>query len=502
MTSSSASSVRIPRVVTACLVFAMGRHTWSALTGIGRPGVIRPYDWIALAASEALMLVVALYVPKVFYVRTLRLVGVATAATALVVLAPLSDVIPIYNFVVPPSMLLALAGGVTAMALTFLVTARWATRCPLGTHEVENRNEWLLPAMIVAATLVILPVWFAEAGTPPLFSLLGGASSDQLAVQRQQAFSRLGSAPLRLTLGVLRNLLMMFTAGWFVATAATTPRSVWHRRSVAEVSAIAVAGLGLFFALLTTERAVAGELLAVCGISFLVARRKELSAGVVGVLAAAAALYPLAVGVLSGAGNLTEVLTGLHRRILYLPTEVMTRYFIEFPRFHEHLGGSSIPKLSYLTGGETFDLSGHMYLRYYERSSAIAGNANGSFFGVGWANFGLPGVVIWSLLAAVALVAIDRILDGLPLRSGAALRGLGVIIAVLTTSSDIFRTVLGFAPGYLDLLLIVWLVARVSDRRSFRRRTPPPTTPPPTMTSQDGPQLAASNSQPSDIATI
>lgn len=492
------SSVRIPRVVTACLVFAIGRHMWSAVVAIGNPGVIRPSDWIALAASEMLMLGVALHVPEVFYVRTLRLVGVATAATALVVLAPLSDVIPIYNFVVPESMLLALAAGVTAMALTFLVTARWATRRPIEVHDVWNRNEWMLPAAIVVATLVILPVWFAEAGTPPLFSLLGGASSDQLAVQRQQAFSRLGSAPLRLSLGVLRNLLMMFAAGWFVATAATTPREAWYRRSVAEVTAIAVAGLGLFFALLTTERAVAGEILAVCGISFLVARRRELSAGVVGALAATAALYPMAVGVVSGAGNLSEVIVGMHRRIMYLPTEVMTRYFIEFPRYADHLGGASIPKLSYLTGGETFDLSGYMYLRYYGRSSAIEGNANGSFFGVGWANFGLAGVVVWSLLAAVALVVLDRIIDRLPLRSGAALRGLGVIIAVLTTSSDIFRNVLGFAPGYLDLILIVWLMAWVSDRRSYRRAVVPPTESPPTESSHEGRPLAAATSQSPD----
>ncbi len=491
--TSSGSVARIPRVVTVCLTFAMLRHMWAAVTTIGTPGVVRPPDWIAMAASEALMLAVALHVPSMFYIRTLRLVGVATAAISLVVLAPLPDVIPIYDDVVPRLMLISLASGVAAMALSFLVMSRWAGRPPLQSQRPRNRNEWLLPAMIVLATLVILPLWFAEAGVPPLFSLLGGTSSDQLAVDRQQAFSRLGSAPLRLALGVLRNLFMMFAAGWFVASAATTPREHWRRRSTTEMAAMSIAGLGLFFALLTTERAVAGELLVVCGISFLVARRKELSAALVGALVAAAAMYPLAVGVLSGAGNLTEVVLGLRRRIFYLPTEVMTRYFIEFPRFHEHLGGTTVPKLSYLTGGETFDLSGYMYLRYYQRTPGLNGNANGSFFGVGWANFGLPGVVLWSLAAAVALVVLDRIIDRAPLRSGAALRGLGVIIAVLTTSSDIFRSVLGFAPGFLDLLLIVWLVARVTDRRTFNRTVPPPTPP-----SDDEKFLATSTSQSPD----
>ncbi|MCB1256716.1 MAG: hypothetical protein KDB26_06405 [Microthrixaceae bacterium] len=469
-------TTRVPRTVTACLTFAVLRHLWAAASSIGSVGVIGPIDWVVLAAAEVLLLSVALHAPSMFQVRRLRLVGVATAANSLLILAPLPDVIPTYNELVPRAMIFSLAAAVAAMALVFLTLSKWSTRDLSVRIPQVGRSERLLPTAIVVLTIVVLPLWFVSSGLPPLFNLLTGTSSNDLAADRQAAFSQLGSAPLRLVLGILRNLLIMFAGGWFAASAVSVPRDEWRRRSTSEIGAMLVAGLGVFFALLTTERAVVGELLVVCGIAVLLAKGQELSAKVVGALVAVAAAFPVAVGILSGAGSLIEVLIGLRRRIFHLPAEVMTRYFIEFPRYHEHLHGASIPKLSYLTGGETFDLSQYIYLRYYQRSGNIVGNANGSFLGVGWANFGFLGVVLWALAAAVTLVVLDRAIDQLPLASRSALRGLGVIMAVLTTSSDIFRNILSFLPGFLDLVIVVWLIARLNERRAFGHEPAPPLT--------------------------
>lgn len=471
------ATARIPRVVTACLTYAIIRHLIAAATTLGSPGTIRTIDWVALATAEFVLLCVALWNPTAFRVRDLRLVGVFTASNALIILAPLPDVIAVFDAFVPRLMIISLATGIATMAMVFLAASKLRPVEPGSTHgtrtgdskvtEPAGRNEWILPTAVVIVSLMVIPAWYALGGAPPLLGLFGGSSSLDLAASRQAALSDLSSAPLRVIIGVLRNLLLMFTVGWFAASAASTPRTSRRDRGRAELTAMAVAGIGAVLALWTTERAVLGEMLAIGAMSIIVVRRRELSAKVVGTLVGVAAAFPFAVGFISGAGNATEVLIGLRRRAFYLPAEVMTRYFIEFPAFHEHLNGSSIPKLSYLTGGESFDLSRHIYQRYYQRGLGYVGNANGSFWGVGWANFGFMGVVLWSLAAAVALVLIDRGIDRLPIRSGAALRGLGVVLTVLMTSSDIFRSVIGFLPGYLDLLVLVWVVTRVTRARTI-----------------------------------
>ncbi|MEZ5239764.1 MAG: hypothetical protein R2716_12735 [Microthrixaceae bacterium] len=352
----------------------------------------------------------ALHSPRMFQLRNFRLPGVAVAANAVVILFPLPEVIDTYDPFVPESMVLSLAAGVAAMAVVFAIMAGRGGAVPASHRPSGDRLERFLPWALVLVALVVLPIWLSAIGVPPLLSLLGSSSVD-LAVERQQALSRLEQPAIRFVVGMLRNLLLMFAAGWFVAAAATTPRARWRARNAAELTAFAVAALGILYALLTTERAIAGELIVVCAISLLVVRGRELSVKLVGTLVTAALVVPFAVGLLGGAGGALEVVQGLRRRALYLPAEVMTRYFIEFPRYHEFLWGAAVPKLSYVTGAENFDLSVHIYLRYYQRSPDVVGNANGSLFGVGWANFGAAGVVVWGALLAAALVLLDRALD-------------------------------------------------------------------------------------------
>lgn len=481
-------TAQYPRIVTICLLIAIALHAREAVVDIGAVTRIGTPDWTVLAVAEVALLMVCLRFPTVFMIRTFRLTGVGVAANTMLILAPLPWVLHTYDSLVPESMVYAIAAAVAAMAFAFTILGPWASRnsashlpqpqrgaqpvapCPRAGKVpalASLRQERILPMLIVGLTVAIIPLWVAVSGTPPLFRLLGGASSTELVMDRQAAFSQLGSAPLRLVLGVLRNLLIMFAAGWFVADALRTPRRAWRQRGTAELMAMGVVGLGVFFALLTTERAIVGELLIVCGIAAMVALGVTLSVRIVFVMVVAAGSFPLAVGVLSGAGNLREVILGLMQRIFYLPTEVMVRYFIEFPRFKDYLGTTAIPKMSYLTGQPTFDLSGHIYLRYYQSIPGVVGNANGSFLGVGWAAFGFIGVVLWALAAAVAFVVLDVAIDRVPPRSSAALRGLGVIMAVLSTSSDIFRSVLGFGPGIIDLLLAIWIISRVSAVRTY-----------------------------------
>lgn len=316
---------RIPRTVASCLLIAIFLHLWEAIASIGSNRSIGTPDWLALAVAELLLLGVALSHPSMFTIRNFRITGIGVAANALLILAPLPWLMRTYESFVPTTMIYAIATGVASMAWVFLAMASWSSR----PTRVLRRNpgaerllphERLIPIAAVALTILVVPVWIAVSGTPPLFRLLSGASSTELVMDRQASFSQLGSAPLRLVIGVLRNLLIMFASGWFIADALTTPRSAWRNRSRAELIAMAAIGIGVFFALLTTERAIVGELMVVCAIAGFIATGRTLSVRSVGALVAAAGSFTLAVGLLSGAGNLKEVIVGLGQRAFYLPT--------------------------------------------------------------------------------------------------------------------------------------------------------------------------------------
>lgn len=492
--------VRIPRTVTLCLLIAIGYHLWAAVSVEVHSPAYRPFEWLFLALAEAALLGVALAFPSRFYIRNMRLVGVAVSANALLILAPLPSLLSIYGDVTPPRMLPAIALGVGAMAAVFLVgmsagryvVDRRATRPP-ERPESKLRERWVAFGIIVLA-LVVLPVWVRAAGTPPLLGLFTGASASDLGQGRHAALANLDSGVLRLVIGVLRNLLLMFAVGWATANLALARHSRWQLRRASTQMAAAVLAVAVIYALFTTERAVVGEIIVVGIIAYLLAAGRTLTGRLVLGMVGAAALFPILVGVLSGAADLMGTLRGLWRRVFYLPCEVMVRYFAEFPARTDFLDGASVPKLSYLTGGESFDLSGHIFSTYYLRSGGIEGNANGSFFGVGWANAGTAGVVLWAALAAATLVLLDLGLDRLPIRSGSALRALGVVLAVLTTSSDIFRSILGFAPGYLDLVAVVWVIDHISRRAGSRRRSTHPATGPPDARRAVS-QYAAANGQ-------
>jgi hypothetical protein len=170
----------------------------------------------------------------------------------------------------------------------------------------------------------------------------------------------------------------------------------------------------------------------------------------------------------SGSGALGGAVESVRRRVFFVPGDVMVQFFASFPGRRPFLEGQSIPKIPRLFGAETFDLSGYIYEVAYQFDERVVGSANGSFIGVGWANFGAMGVIAWCVVAALGLILVERWLEALPLISAAALRGVTIIQAVLLTSADLSRTILSIAPGLLDLFIAVSLITIVYRRRSIK----------------------------------
>lgn len=467
------SRQRVPRLGVGAMSLAICSHLWAAVTGFGVSHHIPVLHWVALAAAETVLVAVMFARPSSFSIRRFRLPGVAVTALSILILVPLPSVVRLYRDHVPYLMVLSIAAGLLVFAIVFLCAGEPVPRSPVGPSSAESK----FPTTIVVAGLVLLPIWIRSLGSLPILDLLSGrAQGLDIALARQDALDGLTFTPLRLAIGALRNLYLMFAVGWLVADLVSTPLAEWRARSRKRLAFSVALGTASVFALVTTERAIIGQVGVVAVIAYFAARRKNLSLGATLSLSGLALGFPLIFGLANGGGGggspIAAAIESVRRRLLFVPTDVLVNYFISFPERHEFLRGASIPKVQRLFGGETFNLSSYIYEVSYRFDDSFTGIANGSFIGVGWANFGFVGVMIWFAIAALAIVWVDRLIDTMPLRSSAAIRGVAAVQTVLLTSADVTRTLLNVAPGFLDLVIVVLAVRWWSDRA----QSMPPTT--------------------------
>lgn len=454
---------RVPRVATLVLVAAIASHLHATAVALGSPSWIPAWHWAALALVDASLLLLALSRPAWFTLRDFRLPGVFVTALGAIILTPLPWIVRRYDIALPRSMVLAIALGLAALGVVVAIGTSLPARPARPAPQV---SEPLLPALFAIAGVVLFPLWLRSLGSIPIVDLLRGTSALGAALARDAALAKLGNVPLRIAVATLRNLYLTFAVAWTVAAAVSTPRHDRSARRAWLAAAALTLAVSAAYAVVTTERSIVGQVLLAAIVAGVIARGRGLHVKEVLLAVGAVAAFPILFGLRTGVGGLGATLEGLGRRLFVVPGDVMIRYFAEFPRFTPHLAGGSIPKLSRLTGGSTFDLSAHIYVRYFQYDPRIVGNANASFLGVGWANGGTVGVIVWCLAVGVALVWIERLLRGLGIRAAAAIRALAVILTGMLTSADITRTLLGFAPGFLDLIVLVYVLRWVDRRRA------------------------------------
>jgi hypothetical protein len=464
---------RPPLAASATLTVAIGWHLCTVATGVTDTHFIPAIDWAALAAAEMALLIVVLSRPAMFRVRRFRLPGIAIAAMGTIILVPLPGIVRLYRDQVPASTVLSIAGGIAAFAVVFGLAPTPSKSVVRPSKPAFDRS---LALVIVAFALVLFPIWLRSLQTVPILDLLRGTSTGiDIALARDAAFMGLTALPLRIAIAAVRNVYLMFAAAWLVSDWIVTPRAEWRTRSVRRLCATAAVALAALYALVTTERAVLGQVVVVVVVTAFVASRRSLSLKAMLVAGPAALAFPVVFGLLnSGGGGFARVsaaFESVRRRIFYVPGDVMIHYFTAFPEKQGFLRGRAVPKVPRLFGVETFDLSQFVYVTYYQVDARLVGNANGSFLGVGWANFGPAGVVIWCAIAAAILVALEHVLAGLPRRTSAALRAVAVVQTVFLTSVDVFRSIAGFAPGYIDLVIAALVFSWLFRRRRVTATT-------------------------------
>jgi hypothetical protein len=433
---------------------------------------IPAWHWSMMLVADAILAVVIIARASWFLTRNFRLAGIFVVTTYVIILVPLPAAVRRYKDVVPYPTVLSIATGLALMAVLLYVLCAAPLR---RTATRSGRNEAAVAWAIIVAAIVLLPIWIRTIGSVPFLQLFGGTDVLNAAAAREEALDALSNGALKVAVGSLRNLYLMFAAGFIVSRAATARLADWRVLAKWRLIAGGVLLIAAVYALLTTERAILGELVIVSVVAWLISRRRSLSIRHIVGSAVVAITFPILYGVLVTSGGLSVALTGLRRRIFFLPDDVMVHYFIAFPRFHPFLDGAGVPKVGRLTGSGTFDLSGYIYSSYYKFNDSLTGIANGSFLGVGWANWGFVGVLVFCALTAIALVFAERLLSRLSWSSSAALRGVAVAQTALLTSSDINRSLLGFLPGFLDIVVVLLVAQKIDRRFSAPDRPPSPT---------------------------
>jgi hypothetical protein len=457
--------------VTLILVLAIIVHTATAAVYSFEVHFFSPFDWLLLSAADGILLVAALTNRHLFTTRNFRLPGVAIVSLFALILIPLPMVTNLYESLLPRTMLVSIAAGIVAMSLVFLVPNKATKERLWADREFVSERYFII--LILVFALFVMVLWVRSMSSIPIVEVIKGSSdAEGITSSRQRALSDLDSVGIRTSVGILRNLYLIFTSAWLVSDYLATTHSTLKSRLANQTWVVSGLLVSLVFAVLTTEKAIIIEVSIACFVAASVSTDKRVSLRA-SFLMASSVVFPILVLTRGAKADVFDALNGLGRRIFFLPSDVMAKYFAAFPADHPFLLGASIPKSSFLTGGETFDLSRYIYIRFYQRDIGVIGNANGSFIGVGWANFGAIGVVLWCVFLAIALVLLDRIIDGLPFRSSAAMRGLAVISTILLTSADIFRTVIGFVPGVLDIVLFLLILVLVENRRLLNLRMKP-----------------------------
>lgn len=457
----------IPRVATLSLCIAITSHLHAVVVATRSPQWVPSWHWALLALVEVGLVVLVMANHQSFTTRDFRLPGVFVSVISVIILAPLPRIVRLYRELPPHSMVLAITLGLAALGATLAI----GLNTPERPRRVPRplRSEPMFPLAVLAFAILLFPIWIRSLETIPIIALFQGSSGIDAALARDAALSKLSNEGLRLMVGSLRNLYLMFAVGWMVAAAVSTPRErLAERRQWTLLAAVTLA-VAATYALVTTERLVLGQVVSAAIVASIVASGRPLKLRQVLIGFAALSTFPVLFGLRAGVGGLAETLSGLRRRIFFVPSDVMVHYFIEFPHRTPFLRGGSVPKVSRFTGGETFDLSVFIYRQYFQRDPRLVGNSNGSFFGVAWANFGMTGVIVWCVVVAIALVWVERLLRHLPRRAAAAARGVAIFQTALLTSADISRTLLAFAPGFLDVIAVVYVLRIIEGRLAIRQ---------------------------------
>lgn len=274
-------------------------------------------------------------------------------------------------------------------------------RAPISTCDLDKKPHRRFIGLLVLA-IFLTAAYVSELRTIPLFYMMKNPGDYlELTILREESFKLLTS-PLVYLYAMNRALLYPFLIAASAGFALTTRKGSW--RFLFALSA----GMGLFFSSLSIAKAPVANIVLILGFLGYLFKSGKLGLRFVSVLLIALLTFPVLIVVSVSSGNSVSVMVALGaiaERLFYMPAEVVYYYFEVFPAHVHFLHGLTIDKLAFLLGQPTYDVANvvgqYAYPQYQDTVSA-----NGAFFASLYADFGMWGVLLGSVIAGFIMQAV------------------------------------------------------------------------------------------------
>jgi hypothetical protein len=273
-----------------------------------------------------------------------------------------------------------------------------------GSVSISLRDQWLAKAFpLVTGTVVLLPILFVldrGVNSISLFFLLLNPGS---AVEAMNL--RIGG--LQSNIHPILTTLYAYSRAMFIPIYIALLAALWHRRLVSTPQFWTGLAACLFFAGLTAAKAPITIVVLAAALAIYLTSGCPMSPKILNmitiVIAAGlvlpALIYPLLQGA-TGSEGVIFTFERLFRRLTWVSCHTAALYYEAFGNFFPHLGMSSNKLFAYVAGEPTRVAAAMMYSEYVQ-GSIEGGLMNAAFFASFYADWGMPGVVIGSLVAGL-----------------------------------------------------------------------------------------------------
>ena len=314
------------------------------------------------------------------------------------------------------------------------------------------------------ATGLFILVWYVwqTRHAIPLIDAVRGANPAESARLRHDALAGLRPASLAALFQYDRDFLLPIASilsvlGWLE-----------RKRTSTALTALFVCSLATLAGILTLEKSPLVNL-AIALVAGLLLFPQRPSRWLISVWVALVALGVLMLTKLTNAPDRTlgNLLEGLYRRIVLGPAEVAAHYFSWAPtQSGGFLHGAGLPVLHHFAARGPIDAPREVY-KFMRPGETVVGSANGAFHAMAWADFGWVSVIVASLIVGGILVVVgvlsSRMSDG-ALRT--TLLCLTIVIIGKTMSTSLTSSLLGIGLNFVDTVVILYAIDRLTARRS------------------------------------
>jgi oligosaccharide repeat unit polymerase len=235
---------------------------------------------------------------------------------------------------------------------------------------------------------------------------------------------------------------------------------------VSRAHVLFVLAAAMLFSTFSAEKAPLAYLMATAGFSMYLSNQRRIDGQLVLTWLLAillpAMIYPLLYGS-QGISFLAVAISGLWRRLTWVPSFTSALYFDLFPRVFDQLGFRSNRVLASIFGMEYVPVASMVY--NYRYTTIQGGLVNTSFFASFYADWGMPGVILGTMLVALIIAVLQRLFDRYNIDAvnvGIRAKVLSSVVQLMLT--NFYSVALG--RGLLSLPILLVLLNLVGEREN------------------------------------